>query len=229
MAITVTPPTITPLSRTWTFKKIEENVRIQMNEVNMEKVTPLTIADYINIQLSDLCEMLSEASIPEYGSIATVTGITSETVIPLTALNIDRIIKITDPTNKMWLERKDKEFDNAPNFTQWAKNVMYWKFGENIAFYVGTSATALTGLTVSIYYYRQPSLLADDTAATKVDLPDKYVPLLIDKVCSMVYQQLGQQPPLAIQESISARTMQIRKQNLDEIAAIKSKGTIKGN
>lgn len=55
------------LSKTWTLKALEDVIRNLVNEIAPDKVQSLSFVDYLNLATSDVAEMLSSASQPDYG------------------------------------------------------------------------------------------------------------------------------------------------------------------
>jgi hypothetical protein len=143
----------------------------------------------------------------------------------LSALNIDKIIKVVgstankDGTRAKILKVGTDEFENLPNLEDKQDNVWFNKIGEQLHLYKGEGVAEIG--TITLYYKRQPTPVIVET--DYLDIKDKYIPLVIAKCKAMVYEQLEQTPPEALTNAITSRTAMIRESNLAENAQVKGK------
>jgi len=201
------------LSKTWTLTKLQSFLRVLVNEIAPDKVQDLSLVDFLNLATQDVAEMLAAASLPEYGTTATVTE--SAGVIDVSNLVIDKVIKIVDGTNGLASPKPDFAYENLSNIDQYKDSLFYNWFGDKIYLFIGSN---LTKGTLTLYYYRQPTLLS--SGSDYIDISDKYVSLVIAKAKTMIYEQLNRMAPEALTSLIESKTAEIRRLNREETADV---------
>jgi hypothetical protein len=96
-----------------------------------------------------------------------------------------------------------------------------------------TAATANAGHFFTIWAFRQPmldNLIPISTTATtgyfqQVDLPDRYIKLLVDMIAKNIYQQKKEAVPQNIEQSIQTGLAQI-SQNLEQAARLEQQAKL---
>ena len=136
--------------------------------------------------------------------------------VDLSALRIDKVIKVVDATNGLVSERKDLAFENLSNISHLTNSVFYNLFGETLFLAKGSDVSAWGTLT--LYYYRIPVLVSADS--DYIDLKDKYMDLLIDKCYLDVYAKGKSAPPQSVMDNVRSATAQIRGTNAEKEAKI---------
>lgn len=63
----ITIPPITPLSSTWTVKKVVSQIRIMINELDNERIQNTNIRNHMNIAIAQIADLLNTAQKPDYG------------------------------------------------------------------------------------------------------------------------------------------------------------------
>lgn len=82
-----------PLSKLFTAKMIEDQVRIATKQISPEKIQSLSIIDIINKNLLDLVEMLNGQSMPDYMVAQVVTDAASNTATSMLAVSFTHLTK----------------------------------------------------------------------------------------------------------------------------------------
>lgn len=132
--------------------------------------------------------------------------------LSIASLKFSHLAMIRDTNNGEWIEKKNKEFQNLANYTQFQENIYYYRHGESIFIYEGTSASTIG--TITLEYFGFPTLPSVET--DYLDIRDIYVPLVIAKTKNYVYEHLQRTPPEALSSIIAQKTQQIRDANLSE-------------
>lgn len=115
-------------------------------------------------------------------------------------------------------------------------NYIYLFIGNNIASSVNTSGTTYTLGNPSIFAYRQPLLddMVDEVNSVTfkitqtpadsefIDLPDRYVKLLVDMVCVAIIQQRKEPVPGELQQSVN-QGLALLSKNLQDAVALAQK------
>jgi len=136
--------------------------------------------------------------------------------VDLSALRIDKVIKVVDATNGLVSERKDLAFENLSNISHLTNSVFYNLFGETLFLSKGSNVSAWGTLT--LYYYRIPVLVSVD--GDFIDMRDKYMDLLIDKCYLDIYAIGKAAPPQSVMDNVRSATAQIRGTNAEKEAKI---------
>ena len=181
-------------------------------------ITGITDSGHFTVS-SDFGDNLAGISYYVFNAIADVSTFDLANL----TYSFDKIIKLVSNTYGLIPEKKDLEFENITNLNQWVNSIVFNQFGNEISLKKGSGVTSMGAIT--LYYYRQPIPMTAD--GSYIDVRDKYVPLILAKVKSYVYEQLGSIPS-SITADIESRTQEIRKLNLEENNSIKQRGTIKG-
>lgn len=183
-----------------------------------DPITKVGIAEIVSIVDDDsfTVSVATGADITSPACDYAVFSAHSGTSIDLSSLKIDKIIKLVDSTNGPVAAAKDDAFDNLANNDMYDNSVMYNYFGETLYLFKGADVSAWG--TLSLYYYRLPTLLSAD--GDYVDLRDKYVPLLIDKCYLEVYTRGKKGAPQTVVDNVKNATAFIRGANTEKEAKI---------
>jgi len=138
----------------------------------------------------------------------------SASFLDISGLKFSHIGMIRDANNGEWIEVTNKEFQKLSDFTQKQNNIYYYRHGESIFIYEGTSASALG--TITLEYFSYPTLPSAETDF--LDIRDIYIPLVIAKTKNYVYEHLDKTPPEALTGIIAQKTAAIREANIKEKA-----------
>ena len=176
------------LSKTWTAKDVEDAVRVNIGQILPDTIQPYTFLKYTNLAISEIAIGINDAMLPDYGATysASVGGMSAS----VSTLSISSIIKVTDPNRGQITSKTITELNNLQNINSFRRSALYSYFGENLYFFTGSMIA--DELVPTLYYYRLPVPV---TASTDfVDVRDKYVPQVINKVREYVMVQSGLQP-----------------------------------
>jgi hypothetical protein len=205
------------LSKNYTLKTVSDIARVLVNQIAPDKVQTLTVTDYVNLSVNDVAEMLNGANAPFYGAVHTGSVVGAQ--MDLSTLHIDRIVKVTDSLNGLIPPVGDYAFENLSGITAYASSVFFQHFGERLNLFKGANISAFGNEYV--HYYRQPTAVTG--SAEYLDIPDKYVPLVIAKIKNYVYEQVGQQAPEGLTSLIESKTAAIRDTHMSELSALQSR------
>jgi len=210
----------TNLSKNWTNGRVYGILRALSNTLTDDTLGDDILSDIVYSAISSVAEMLGSVAHNDYGEVYGVPltdGIPS--LISLSSIQFDNILKITDSTNGLWKEVSLKDLENFhTNVPQYSKKVIYARLGNNILINAGGN-TVNIGSSANIYYTRTPNKSGaslDDT----IDIKDKYVDLVIDKAKIKVYEMLRVVAPETLTNSVSNSVERIQQANLAEMKAI---------
>lgn len=140
----------------------------------------------------------------------------STTSLSLSALKVDKIIKLVDATNGLVAERKDLAFENLAGIDQYDNSVFYNHIGETLYLFKGANVTSWGTLT--LHYYRLPNAVTADT--DYIDLKEKYIKLLLGACKLDIYELAQKQAPKELTQSVESKTAAIRQTNLEKEAVL---------
>lgn len=139
--------------------------------------------------------------------------------IDVSALRIDKVIKLVDSIGGLVSESKDFDFENLAAMDNRVEDLEYYLWGETLFLFKGANVTAWGTLT--LYYYRFPVPVAENT--DYIDMKDKYIPLLIDKCKMEVYEKSKMLPPKELQQSVESKMGLIVKADAGKNATIQAR------
>lgn len=201
------------LSKDWTLGRAVGILRVLINQITPSKIQDLEIIDLIHLGICDIAEMLSISSFPDYGVRTTVTQ--TNNVIDISTLKIDSITKLTDTLNGLCIEITPSDYENLITISQKQGKIYWYQFGENIYLY---KPTALSYGTLTLFYNRSPVKVVD--SSDTLDIKDKYIKLVIDRVKVMLYETLKQVPPEALTNAVDNSITQIRQANIEGMQTV---------
>lgn len=120
--------------------------------------------------------------------------------IDISSYKVDTIIKLMDSVNGEIGLVGDSTIEYIASMDESANSVFYNQVGHSLELKRGSNVSGLGTLT--LHYYRIPNLASALT--DKIDLSDKYIPLLIDTCKYEVYEILGAPAPQDLINKTSA-------------------------
>ena len=146
----------------------------------------------------------------------------SAAYLDLSAIKIDKIIKVKDSTSGLVSPKPSYDFENL-TIKGYVNSVFYNHSGEKLFLFKGSSVSAWGTLT--LYYYRLPTPVSATT--DYLDVKEKYFSILIDMIKLEVYEISGKSgmAPKQVQENVSNF---IRQMNLEKEAVIKGRQKVAG-
>lgn len=151
----------------------------------------------------------------------------SETNVDISSYKIANITKIYDSISKEVIKVGDKEFDNLYRFDEDQNSCYWYKHGQYIYLYKGTSVDAWG--TITMYYNSYPQIFDADNETEYLDIRDMYSSLYIAKAKNYCLEHLGLSAPDSLTTQITGLTERYRDNILREKAEIDKKNvTSKG-
>lgn len=172
-------------------------IRLQSGKLQNSLLTRSLLIDMIYTSLLEVARDLKDADTPEFREKASIISISGDGVIDLsdidgggTKLNVESIIKIFGQATKTAGGTVDMsaiptdaiEFDYLVDYPQKQNNVFWYREGESVYLYLGSNLSGHG--SVFLHYDRIPEKAILD--ATYIDLSDRFIPLLINKVLEKV-------------------------------------------
>ncbi len=139
--------------------------------------------------------------------------------IDLSTYKISNITKLTDSISKEVIKSGDKEFDNLHRFDEKQNKIYWFKHGQYLYLYKGTTVAAYGDLTLWYNSYPQRTTEDDDF----MDIRDNYIPLVIAKTKNHALEHLGLAAPESLTNLIDQKTREIRESILREKGIIEQK------
>lgn len=202
---------ITPLAVNTTLASMKERVRAQSNTVSPQGsgIIEPEMTNLIHHAIVMLRTLLGAIVDPVYSTNETV--VESTNIIDVSTVDIANTNKISlyDATHGVIPLVSDREFDslrtlyaNTSLSTEqlFAKITSSTSSGLRIQTHRGSSKA--TPGTLTLTYPRNP--VKATTEATKLDLPERYVPIAADLATVMVYRKLKQAPPAEIDQRVTS-------------------------
>ncbi len=145
-------------------------------------------------------EAIGDPTNPETVHYVKLSGSELDTA-DISSYNIDEIVRINCSVNGDVLKLKENDFTIYKNLALKQSGVYYYRHGNTLYFYRGSSASNWG--TVTMFYYGYPTAVSSDS--DYIDLRDKYIPLLINVLKAKIYEHLQQIPPESLTNAISAK------------------------
>jgi len=140
----------------------------------------------------------------------------SLTYFDISAYNLDRIRGLNDASNGVLIPEPDYDkFYNLSELSDHQSNIFWNQHGQSLRLYV-PSGMSLGVITMD--YFR--SIIPVVNSTDKLDVRDKYVDLVLDKMMNYIYQHLEKYGLL--KPGVDQKTLAIRQQNLLEKEMAKS-------
>jgi hypothetical protein len=204
----------------FTIANCASRIQITADKLAPDKFLPDVIIDIIHEKILDVAEMLGDAGLEEYIEKQALTLVSK--VADISTYRIDKVIAIRSSTAGVeCLERGTKHFErdrNRSQLTSGTNSVVWSRFGKNIEFEYGS---ALTIGTLTMIFKALPTKKTLAAPTETIDIPDKFVPLVLEKAEAKLYELVNQAPPATLEQSIVSRTDYIRKMNQAEDEAKK--------
>ena len=143
----------------------------------------------------------------------------SATYLDLSALKLDKIIKLVDSTHGLVPLKTAFDIENITNLAHNSTEVFGYHEGESIYLYKGSGVTSWGTLT--LHYYRLPDLPTSDS--DYIDVKDKYIRLLVDKCVVDVFALAKMEAPAQLRDNVDNRTQAIRQSNMDKEVLLRTK------
>jgi len=140
----------------------------------------------------------------------------TSTYLDLSALKIDKIVKLVDSVKGLVAEKKDLAFENLTNIDDYDNSVFYNHLGESLYLFKGANVS--TWGTLTLHYYRLPNAVTAD--ADYIDLKEKYIKLLLGSCKLDIYELAQKQAPKELTQSVESKTAAIRQTNLEKEAVL---------
>lgn len=137
--------------------------------------------------------------------------------IDISSLAIDHIIKISDSTTGLCVERPFNNLDNCEDNPLDRQNIHWNRKGNYLYLHVGST---ITPGTLTLYYKRIPNKIT--TTTDYMDIRDQYIPEVIDSAKLGVYEILSKRPPEQLVNSVQSRLESFRQKQKEELAQIKA-------
>lgn len=210
--------TITPLSEDWTLADIFGLVRTLANELSGDKIGDEILVDMIHSNVCDIAEALGEATGNDYVEKKAVTQ--TDDIISLSGLRLDKILKLVDSVAGLVRIYSLKEFEGIKRIKQEKEAACIYatQYGRKMELFKGDKVETYGTLTLS--YKRSPIKAKAD--ADYIDLPDKYMNLLISKTKITLYETLQMQPPDNLAQEVTNQVQNLRDANAKENAQIQA-------
>jgi hypothetical protein len=167
-----------------TLKQIRSDLQSRLDDVAPNKFSTEELNYWINMSQFDVAMRLSVISNIWYGTTENITVTASANSITTVSLTgnyaptkIMKIIKWVLSNNTVVPFVEDTKLHtmlaNSVYDSSYGAN---W-FGENLYLFVGTSATALSGSTTTLYFLRKPDEMTTD--AGTLDVPTEYYDIVV--------------------------------------------------
>ena len=169
------------LSKSYTGKIIGDIVRNVAEEYGQNRLQPQDVLDYVNLAVLKVYN-----DIPKFLYQTPVTRTVSSGYIDLSDLIVEKIEKITDTANGIWIPAGIDEIENFADNTRRQNNVYYSHEGQRVKVYKGDNTSAYG--TISMLYEREIVLCDDETDF--IDVPDKYAPAVMEIAKAITHEKL---------------------------------------
>ncbi len=147
----------------------------------------------------------------------------AETNVDISSYKIASLIKIHDSVNNEVIKVGDIEFDNLYRFDEKQKRCYWYKSGQFIYLYKGTSVAAWGTLTMHSNSY--PQTFDADQEGEFLDIRDMYSALYIAKAKNYCLEHLGLVAPESLTQTITGLTERYRENILAEKSQNDNKNT----
>jgi hypothetical protein len=231
---------VTKLGRQFTLGQLIDEVQVITGQLDPETVPRLSITEHLNLAVYEVVTLLNQLCAPWYGVSPAIAsaGLTAGTIIAasgtskLVVINgseattlsgivdsstypyIEKIIAVTNSITGTTKKCRDiSQFSGIAcgGNSQWKNSACWLHHGNNILLWYGTTMTTPNFL---FHGYRQAVPMVTE-ATDKVDLLDKYVPLVIAKAAVWAMKQAKMGDYQVVEEQINAGIMQIQKEYAD--------------
>jgi hypothetical protein len=197
----------------WTLKAVRGLISIRANAIAPDTFDPDTLKEIIHECVCDVAEQLGEAGSQEYLATQDLTMVSD--IATISTYRIDQILAIRSSTSGIeCFEKGTKEFERERSREQivsGSKTVIWTRQGASIEFSKGSTVTYGT---LKMIFKRFPTKASAETDT--LDVPDKWVPLVIAKAEAKLYEMMNMLPPQTVSDRISAGTDRIRAINREE-------------
>ena len=204
----------------WTLDRAVGLIRITANAVAPDKFENDTLADILHEKLLQVHEMLGEAGIDEYIQKQDLTLVSK--VADISTYRVDTIIAMRSSTSGVECSEKGtKEFEKErlrAQITGGTKSIIWSRYGKNVEFDYGSSVTPGT---ITMVFKAIPEKKTYTTPTETIDIPDKWVPLVLDLAEAKIYEIMHEAPPESLAARVQANTDKIREASASEKARIK--------
>jgi hypothetical protein len=139
-------------------------------------------------------------------------------VADLSSYKIDTITAIEDSGTGLVIETNLKELKKLPDIPQKQDEIYWTKFGRKLYLYKGTGVTSYGTLTMFYSALPTKATLNTDT----LDIPDKFVDLVIQKAKVRVYEVINKAVPESLSTGVENKTEKLRNVYLKEMDTVKS-------
>lgn len=212
------------MSLDWPLDRAMGLIRTAANAIAPDTFDPDTIADIIHTKVLQVAEMLGEAGTEEFTKTQALT-ITAKAAT-ISTYRIDEILAIRSATSgeevKM-MSAKNFELDrNKAQITGGSKSIICTRHGASLAFDHGS---AITFSSATMIYKAIPEKKTMAAPTETLDIPDKYIPLVLELAEIRLYEIINQAPPDSLSARAEAKTDKIRAAGQTEKARIS--GSIK--
>lgn len=136
-----------------------------------------------------------------------IVPLSTQTSIDISTYNVDTIIKLMDSVNGEIGLAGNSAIEYIAGLDESANSVFYNQVGHSLEIKKGASVTGLGTLTLD--YYRIPNLASALT--DKIDLSDKYIPLLINKCKMDIHDFLSIAPPVDLVNAVTSKIAGLRE------------------
>ena len=182
-------------SRNYTLLSLMGLIRLKSGKLQNTLLSRPLLIDLIYTSLLEVARELKEMSIPEFGATASITDVSLSTATgsfsladidgSLTKINVESITKLVgeaDNTEIIAVLTDATEYNYLSDYPQAEDDVFWYRDGEIIYMFKGSDITLFD--TAVLHYNRIPEKAILD--ATYIDLSDRFIPLLIEKVLGVV-------------------------------------------
>jgi hypothetical protein len=184
-----------PRGKNVTYLKVAEEAKIASGTTSDPYVTNARLLDIINMAIYKAASVLNRAIDPCYSKEAatqTIVGSANPYYVDLSTLALDKIISVVaiktsggartvvQPLATM------AEAESLSGQATHASAVFYVWVGDSIKLFQGSSGGFTSSDKVTIWYYEQPKFSTTAALTDKLDILDKYSPLVIDIVTAQL-------------------------------------------
>lgn len=186
-----------PISKSTTYAHVEDLVRLRTNMLEDPTLTPALMLKEISLSVQKVASILSQMGTPHYLSTAsnhTIVGSANPYYTDISALSpfIDDIVRVVHETaagtrtlvKLVGQEEAERRVGALTNIH--ASSILGVWEGDVIRFYKGSLFTVTTASDVIEIKYRRMPIVAFVTRASYLDIPDKFVSVVIDDVIAKV-------------------------------------------
>ena len=170
----------TYLAKNTTVAEVIDAARLRSGTLVDALISPAICLKLLDLGVRRIASALNAAASPAYMTSLTdaSTAYTSNVAsIAMTTYAVERIVKVVDSSHGNIKFASFEEFEQLSSISNIYINDIFWSFeGETVR--LRKVGTVTTGNTV-VHYYKQPT---EATISDTPDIPDKYVPLLVNIV-----------------------------------------------